>query len=417
MSGRSANGAGRTPRARKHELVVRLGSALHRFGAPAHRLELALERVAASLGLEGSFLSTPTSLICAFTEGESRTTILERLEIGMVDLGRLGDLDQLAGDVARGDLAEEEAFRRVRELEAEPPRYGGVARVLASGLATSTAAVLLGGGAPEVMLALIAGVAVGLLFEVFMRSKTLSRLVPVGGAFLVAAFCGLAQSEFTRWVLWSDGFSVPLVLVASLITLLPGLGVTVSVSELAQGSLVSGSARLFGAVLVFLMLAFGVALGSGASGLELVERIPAATLGGWVLMASVQSAALSFVVLFNAATRDVIWIMGIGLLTFVLTRAATEQLGLELGTFTGAFGIGVWSNLFSRVTGRPAMIPRVTSVFLLVPGALGFRSVSSLLEQDALAGVQLAFTVGLVAVAIVTGLLVANALVRPRWEL
>ena len=404
--------------ARRKELVVRLGSALHRFGAPAHRLELALENVARQLGLEASFLSTPTSLISAFEEGGERTTILERLEVGSVDLHRIGALDDLAGQIARGDLTTADAFAEIEQLEQQPHFYSAPFRILASGLATSTAAVVLGGGAAEVLLTLLTGVTVGALFELGAVWSRLSRLVPVASAFLVAVLCGVVQAgAFGLDSLFVEDFSVPTVLVASLITLVPGLGVTVSVSELAQGSLVSGSARLFGAVLVFLMLGFGVALGSGASGLEITETAPQSVLPLWVILVCVAVAGLSFVVLFNAASRDVPWIVVIGLLTFLVTRLSTARLGLELGTFAGAFAVGLLSNLFSRITGRPAMIPRVPAVFLLVPGALGFRSVSSMLEKDAVAGVQLGFTVGLVAVAIVTGLLVANALVRPRWEL
>ncbi|MEM1249094.1 MAG: threonine/serine exporter family protein [Acidobacteriota bacterium] len=404
--------------ARRKELVVRLGSALHRFGAPAHRLELALENVSRRLGLEANFLSTPTSLISAFEEDGERTTILERLEVGSVDLHRIGALDELAGQIARGDLSTAEAFSGIEELERQPSFYSAMFRVLASGLATSTAAVILGGGATEVLLTLITGIVVGVFFELGAVWKRLSRLVPVASAFLVAMLCGWVQNgSFGLELLLADGFSVPTVLVASLITLVPGLGVTVSVSELAQGSLVSGSARLFGAVLVFLMLGFGVALGSGASALEIAETGARSSLPLWMVLLCVAVSGLSFVVLFNAAAQDVPWIVAIGLLTFLVTRLSTARLGLELGTFAGAFAVGLLSNLFSRITGRPAMIPRVPAVFLLVPGALGFRSVSSMLEQDAVAGVQLGFTVGLVAVAIVTGLLVANALVRPRWEL
>lgn len=404
-------------RTRRKELVVRLGSALHRFGAPAHRLELALENVARRLGLEANFLSTPTSLICAFEDGGERATILERLEVGSVDLHRIGALDDLAAQIASGELDTAQAFDEIRALELQPSFYSGPFRIMASGLATSTAAVILGGAAVEVLLTLLVGLLVGALTELGAVWDRMSRLVPVASAFLVALFCGAVQRGLPGLEPLSDAFSVPTVLVASLITLVPGLGVTVSVSELAQGSLVSGSARLFGAVLVFLMLGFGVALGSGASGLEIVESSSRVVLPLWTVLSCVAVAGLSFVVLFNAAARDVPWIVTIGLLTFLVTRLGTGRLGLELGTFAGAFAVGVLSNLFSRLTGRPAMIPRVPAVFLLVPGALGFRSVSSMLENDAVAGVQLGFTVGIVAVAIVTGLLVANALVRPKWEL
>ena len=55
----------------------------------------------------------------------------------------------------------------------------------------------------------------------------------------------------------------------------------------------------------------------------------------------------------------------------------------------------------------PAMI-------LLVPGSLGFRGISSLLDRDTLTGIETTFAMFVVAMAIVAGLLIANAVVSPR---
>jgi uncharacterized membrane protein YjjB (DUF3815 family) len=56
----------------------------------------------------------------------------------------------------------------------------------------------------------------------------------------------------------------------------------------------------------------------------------------------------------------------------------------------------------------------VPGLMLLVPGSVGFRSLASLLERDVVAGVDTAFSMLMVAVALVAGLLSANALVPPR---
>jgi uncharacterized membrane protein YjjB (DUF3815 family) len=51
---------------------------------------------------------------------------------------------------------------------------------------------------------------------------------------------------------------------------------------------------------------------------------------------------------------------------------------------------------------------------MLVPGSLGFLSISALMEADALSGVQTAFHVALIAVALSAGLLTANLALPPR---
>jgi len=56
-------------------------------------------------------------------------------------------------------------------------------------------------------------------------------------------------------------------------------------------------------------------------------------------------------------------------------------------------------------------------VLLLVPGSMGFRGMESLLDRDTLTGVETVFAMFVVAIAIVAGLLIANALVQPRRSL
>ena len=51
---------------------------------------------------------------------------------------------------------------------------------------------------------------------------------------------------------------------------------------------------------------------------------------------------------------------------------------------------------------------------LILPGILGFRSLTLLLHQQTLAGLEAAFHVMFVSVALMLGLLVANATVPRR---
>ena len=194
---------------------------------------------------------------------------------------------------------------------------------------------------------------------------------------------------------------------------------TLAVSELALKSLVSGTSRLISAVMVFLMLGFGVVLGSHlASALvgppTVVTPVP---LPPWTEGLAVVVAGLTFTILFRARPRDALWIVLAGVGTFGAVRAGSAAFGVEVGTFLGAMALGAGSNLYARLLHCPAMVTRVPGLMLLVPGSLGFLSVSSLLAEDALQGVQTAFRVGLLAVALVTGLLFASVVVPPRRQL
>jgi uncharacterized membrane protein YjjB (DUF3815 family) len=56
----------------------------------------------------------------------------------------------------------------------------------------------------------------------------------------------------------------------------------------------------------------------------------------------------------------------------------------------------------------------VPGLLLLVPGSIGFSSLTSLLDRQTLSGVEAAFRMTLVATSLVTGLLLSNVLVQPR---
>ena len=57
----------------------------------------------------------------------------------------------------------------------------------------------------------------------------------------------------------------------------------------------------------------------------------------------------------------------------------------------------------------------VPGILLLVPGSVGYRSLSSLMERQTVAGIETAFSMILTAVALVAGLLIAGVIApEPR---
>jgi len=88
-----------------------------------------------------------------------------------------------------------------------------------------------------------------------------------------------------------------------------------------------------------------------------------------------------------------------------------------LGGCLGALLLGTACNVYGRALDRPVAVPMVPGIMLLVPGSLGFRSFSAMLDQDVVLGVETAFHMILIAASLVTGLLLANVTVPPRRAL
>ena len=124
-------------------------------------------------------------------------------------------------------------------------------------------------------------------------------------------------------------------------------------------------------------------------------------------------ASLGFGVLLGLPKEKLRIALTSGLAVFAIT-ALTRPLPGPHAAFLNSFLLATGSNLSARSSGRPAQLFLMPGLLLLVPGALSFRSLDTLLEGDAVGGVGGLADVTLIAGALVMGLIVANVAVPPR---
>lgn len=390
------------------DFVLALGRALHRYGTPAHRLEEAMTVVCGKLGLRAEIFSTPTTLILSFGEPAELRTRMMRVDTGELDLGKLAKVDALAGAVVAHQLPIEEGSRQLQAILDAPPLYGRVVSTLTHAVSAGAIAVFFGGALADVAAAASIGLLLGTLALVMRRSTTQARVFELVGA-AVAAFAANAAAAI--YPLTSS-----LVTVAALIVLLPGMSLTVAITELATRNLISGTARLMSAIIVLLELAVGVALGE-----ELARRlltVPLAVaptpLPAWSHWVALAAAALAVTIVVRAERRAAGWIVAASVAGYVGARAGVAWLDGQLGVMLGGFALGCLANVYARVLDRPAQVVLTPAALLLVPGSMGFRGMTSLLAHDTVSGVETVFAMFVAATAIVGGLLIANAVVSPR---
>ncbi|MEZ6242992.1 MAG: threonine/serine exporter family protein [Phycisphaerales bacterium] len=404
-------GGGRGVHTPEVTLLTELAAGLAVYGAPAHRLEEAVSALARRLGVKASFFATPTAVFAVYeVEGESETRLVE-VNSSDVNLERLVLLDKVLNDVWDDKLSVAEGIARIREVVGARDKYGAVIPVLAFMLLSGSAAQFFGGGWPEIATASVVGMIVGVLCDLSRRSRAYARVLEfVAGviAVLVAMLAGRV---------WGT-MSVETVTLAGVIYLIPGLTLTTAVTELSTRNLVSGTARLIGALTVLVSIGFGVVVGQRVGqmlGLGMGER--GGALGEWTVWASLAVTAPSLVVLFRARWVDV-WIIAVSsVVAFFAARVGVRELGSEVGVCVAAFAVGMLANGYARTLNRPSVVASVPGILLLVPGAIGFQSFSAFTSHDAVEGVQLAFEMILVAVSLVAGLLLANVALPPRKAL
>lgn len=388
-------------------LLLALASGLHAAGQPSHRLEETLQQVAARLGVPLSVLAMPTAIIVSLDGPAGPRNHVLRPQSAGVNLERLGLLTRAADDAIDGAVSPQEARHQINAVLAMANRWKWPATVAAYVLSGGAFAVFFGGGWNEVVVATMVGLAVGALAVIMQRGRTATRMFELIAAAAAALVAGLADTLFGPVVGW-----VPLA--AGLIILLPGISLVDAIEELAHGHLVSGGARLAGVGVVFLALTFGAVGGAVlAAGLTSADRTGhPEPLPGWAWGAALLVVAVGSTIRFRAHPRDVGVILIASALALSASRLGVAYIGTLAGPFLAALALGLGANLYARLQRTAAERFTIPGLAVLVPGSVGIRSLVALEAQDASAGVNAAFQMFLIAMALVAGLLFSNALAR-----
>jgi uncharacterized membrane protein YjjB (DUF3815 family) len=85
--------------------------------------------------------------------------------------------------------------------------------------------------------------------------------------------------------------------------------------------------------------------------------------------------------------------------------------------FLGGLLLGATANLYARYARRPGAVIREPGILLLVPGSVGFRSMSFMLERDTTLGMDAGLLLVTLLVSLVAGLMFGDLLISPRRSL
>lgn len=395
----------------EQEFLMDAAMMLHQYGTPAYRLERLMGRIAVVLKVQAEFLYTPTSLLIAFKKGVHRTW-LKRIEPAAPQLGKLIDFDNVLDQLAAGKIDLPTAHQQIKAVDAAPGRYNLLATMLAYCLTSACVATLLGGGAVEALFAGALGATISGWERLLQVLFPHEHLLEFTAGFLAAA-TAIVIGTFL------PNFDQSTALLGALIVIIPGYSFTVAIAELANRHLSCGVARLAGSLVSFLSLMLGVTLAwrllefwRPAVQPDVILWLPIGAMPAYLIALAV--APFTLAVLFQARAKD--WLV-IALVTWagaVATALVTQFQSDQSGAFAGAFAVGIASNLYARFLDRPASVTQMPATLLLVPGTLGYKSLTAFAENNQAQGIEIGFNMSFVAIAIVGGLLTANLVVPPK---
>jgi uncharacterized membrane protein YjjP (DUF1212 family) len=393
---------------RRVKFVTKFGRIMHSVGSPAHTIESTMQEMCEVLKISGNFASLPTSITSSFNYRDEIITKLDRVEPVGVNLGKLSQADLIAQAVIKGELSFEEGIKKLDEMMHEEHPYGKRIRVICYLFAAAGFMVLFGGTWGDFLASVFIGILTGILAllrpigfvgQIF---ETIVAVVAAFGAFLL-------EKLF-------PGLNVGVIILSGLIVFLPGLIVTIAIAEIATQNLTSGVSRLVGGLMILLQLSYGVFIGSKfASWFHYPAlKFKFTVIPWWVALITLPLTALISTVIFKANRSDWKWITLAGIWGYSCSKLGSHFLGPELGIFFGGAAVGAAANIFARIKNRPSSIFQFPGIILLVPGSVGYRSVSFLFEGNVVGGLDTAFTMVTLAMSLVVGVFVGNTLIRPR---
>jgi uncharacterized membrane protein YjjP (DUF1212 family) len=394
-----------------HDFLVKTGVLLHRYGTPSHRLENVMLKLGKHLCIETTCLYTPTALLLAFADDEGEKTYLRRVDSGQVDVDKLICFDETLEQLEAGDISVKAASQRFDEIANNPSPYTDWLTIAACAISCGSVAVFFRGTVAEIIAALFVGLLIAVFEWVNVKVKWEAGLLePVAG--FLAAFMSLAIANYIAPV------DDRLVALAALIVLIPGLRITVALNELAVGHLSAGVARLAGACVSLLTMVIGVAIcwRVFSQWRNIPEAVvnPGIGANDWWQWIAILIAPVMFAIIFRARWPQWPVIVAVSVAGFAASLFAGQQMGVEISAACGALAVGCGSNLYARIRNRPALVTLTPGILILVPGSLGYRSLTAFLDSDTMAGIDLAIQMIIVAVALVGGILTANVLVPPK---
>lgn len=392
---------------RGEELVLRFARAGHRAGLPSDDLERRVEEVGRAVGLDVAVSATPTLIELAIGTFPRQQTSTIRATPQRVDLGLIGHLDELAFRLTENEV---DPAAALDELAALQPLVRPWPIVVAGfALAGAATTPVIGGGWRESVAAALAGAAVGMVALVGQR-RTGAEAIAAPAAAIVASFgCALLA-----WL----GFEIAVELgtLGALVAVLPGMALTIGMRELATNHLQSGLANSALAFVQLVGLVFGVAVGTSiaANWFGGQPVVAPEGFGVEVDLVAAAVAGLAFTITLNAPARDAKWACAAAVLAIGSVALAKPLVGAEVAVFAAALVIGLAGNAFAIVLRRSALVFIVPGVIMLVPGSVGYESVSQLLADDTIGGIEAAVDALVVALSIVYGLIVSAALLPER---
>ncbi|KAJ1677044.1 pheromone-regulated protein prm10, partial [Spiromyces aspiralis] len=225
---------------------------------------------------------------------------------------------------------------------------------------------------------------------------------------------GFIATALQRWVCYGS------ITLAGTVVILPGLLMTTGVIELSSRHLVAGTVRLFYALLLAVIIAFGLFFGNqfyvqvfeghhgGVGQLDWVNSVQIENCHGlseWWIFFTLPAAVTSICVLVNIHWRHFFSVNLLAGCMYAANWVIGSYLGMpDLAPTIASFVLGLLANAWCKWTKETVFMVLLPGEMILVPGSVGVRGLSMLFAQQSEEGIRLTLLMIKTSLSIMTGL-------------
>lgn len=369
----------------KAGLIGRVGLMLLEYGAGAFRVRAAMNKVSRALGVTCNVGIGLKAVEYTCIEGtESCTNALSNRTTG-VNTEKLHYIELFCDGFAdRVDRYSIDDFHRMLDtIEKSANSYKFWQLCIASGLACSAFAFLLGAGAIEMLCAFVAA-AFGFGVRKYLLQKHITLFANIGIAVLASCFSYILMVQAIgllthHQVDYQAGY------ICSMLFIIPGFPLITGGIDLAKLDLRSGMERITYAVMVIIVAAMTCAFTASICHFEPVDfeayelAVPI-KLGLRFAMSFV--GVYGFSVIFNSSPKMAATAGLIGAIAN-FTRLFLADTGMNVtAAFFGALIAGLLASAIKRFIGFPRITITVPSIVIMVPGMFMYKGVYFLSAGD-----------------------------------
>ncbi|MCT4588957.1 MAG: threonine/serine exporter family protein [Carboxylicivirga sp.] len=384
----------------QYKFIVQLGKALHTFGVPSYKSQLYLTEIADKKGIKGSFMDTPTWINYVFYEEDEHTyNHVECVPPGELNLGALSSIVETTNKVIDNKLSVTEAHGKIQELYQSQSGYSKIVELLSYMVSAGSFCIILNTNWLSVIVATLLGALIYGITLLTRRSSYIKSTLESLVAFMATIITGLLSTVL-------PDLYISMTILASIIIFIPGLSLTTALEEITSRSLVSGTAKLFDALVSLFKQVFGVVLGLTVLPL-FIDLEPHAAIGdipGWVDLIAIPLLSLSLMPVFKVRFKDIPLGVVTGFICFYTTMLL-DFTGLLISIFIGTLVAVAISKFFAHLTKVPRLVYMIPGIIMLVPGSKAFIGLSTLFFDSHLSNSNMGEQVLYIFMGIIGGLI------------